>query len=245
MISAKALEWTDVPFSVQVPKDAAYGYYLAITFAQNNSNSPSLTGAKLTGVAAVPILLDVKKEGAKADAKIVDFSTKNYVNEYLPVDFNVTVEDNGNIHVVTHGNIFISDGGNKNLASLDINDTAGNIIPGTKRSFTASWDDGFLVNKPILIDGQPVLDKSGQPKKHLTINWDKLTSFRIGKYTANLILVFDNGTRDVSLESTISFWVFPWKALLIIIIIVVVVALILRYILKAYIQKQVKKSLKE
>src|SRR6266404_8197251 len=54
---AKPLEWTDVPFSIAVPKDAAYGYYFAISFSQDNSSPLARTGAKITGAAAVPILL--------------------------------------------------------------------------------------------------------------------------------------------------------------------------------------------
>src|ERR1035437_2315946 len=93
---AKPLEWTDVPFTIAVPKDAAYGYYFAVSFTQDNSSKVKKTGATITGAAAVPILLDVKKAGAKADAKIVSFSVDNYVSEYLPVNFSVKVQNQGN-----------------------------------------------------------------------------------------------------------------------------------------------------
>ena len=185
-IVAKPLEWTDIPFSIDIPKDAAYGYYFAVTFAQDNTNPIAKTGARITGAAAVPILLNIRKAGAKADAEILDFSVNTAVSEYLPIDFTIRLENTGNIHVKPHGNIFISDGGGKDIAILNVNDSLANIIPGTKRSFNASWNDGFLVNDPVIEDGQVKLDKSGKPIKKLTINWNKLTSFRIGKYTANI-----------------------------------------------------------
>ena len=235
------LEWQDVNFTITIPKDAAYGYYFAITFSQENSNKVNGAGTLITGSAAVPILLNVKKEGAKAEANIVDFSTTSFVNEYLPVNFNVKIQNVGNIHVLPHGNIFISDGGNKDVAVLDVNANGGNIIPGTNRNFNTSWDDGFLVKEPVIVDGLEKIDKNGKPEENLVINWDKITSFRIGKYTANLILVFDNGTRDVSLEKTISFWVFPYKAVLGFLIGVIILVLILRFILKSYINRELKK----
>jgi hypothetical protein len=34
---------------------------------------------------------------------------------------------------------------------------------------------------------------------------------RWGKYTANLLLVYDDGTKDVPIEGTLSFWVIPWR----------------------------------
>jgi hypothetical protein len=244
-IVAKPLEWTDIPFYIKIPSDAAYGYYFAISFTQDDSSPLAKTGAKITGAAAIPILLNVKKEGAKAEAKILDFSTKSFINEYLPIDFLVKVQNQGNVHIRPHGNIFISSQTGKDIAVLDVNGNLANIIPNTIRSFNASWDDGFLVLEPIVENGVTKLDKNGKPLKHLVINWNKLTSFRVGKYTANLILVFDNGTRDVSLSSTLTFWVIPWKAIAVIILGLIIFILLVRFLLKIYIKKQIEKGLRE
>jgi hypothetical protein len=239
---AKPLEWTDIPFTIDVAKDAAYGYYFAISFTQDNNSPIKRTGATITGAAAVPILLNVKKEGAKAQARIVEFKMDNYVSEYLPVNFLVKVENEGNIHVSPHGNIFINEG-NKDLASLDVNPTLGNIIPNTNKTFTVPWSDGFLVKEPVYEGGQVKLDKNGKQIENITINWNKLTSFRIGKYTANLLLVYDNGTRDVPLEASVSFWVFPWKVVGLMIVTLVVLVVLVRFLLKFYINREVRKRL--
>src|ERR1035437_5584412 len=45
------LEWTDVPFTINVPKDAAYGYYWTITFTQDTSNTTPKSAVALTGAA--------------------------------------------------------------------------------------------------------------------------------------------------------------------------------------------------
>ena len=237
----KPLEWTDIPFTIQIPSDAGYGYYFAITFAQDNTSPLSKNGAVITGAAAVPILLDVRKPGAKADAKIMQFSTTSVVNEYLPVNFVVKVENTGNIHIQPHGNIFITDGSGNNIAILDVNQSLGNILPNSARIFNASWSDGFLVREPVIIDGQAKLDKNGNPEETLSINWNKLTSFRIGRYTANLLLVFDNGKRDVPMEENITFWVFPYKILGGFILALIILFLLIRIALKRYVNKQLKK----
>ena len=238
---ANPLEWTDVSFTISVPSTAAYGYYFAISLTQDNTSPIKRTGATITGAAAVPILLNVKKEGAKAQASIVEFST-DYVSEYLPVDFLVKVENEGNIHVNPHGNIFISEG-NKDVAALDVNPNLANIIPNSARTFDVSWTDGFLVREPVMEGGQVKLDKNGKPMETIAINWNKLTEFRIGRYTANLLLVYDNGTRDVPLEANLSFWVFPWKVVGLMIITLVVLVIIFRLLLKSYINREVKKRL--
>jgi hypothetical protein len=237
---AKTNEWVDVPFEVSIPKDAAFGYYWAVTLSETANGTTTKTGTQLTGVSAIPILLDVKKQGAKAEGKIVEFKTSSYINEYLPVDFTVRVQNTGNIHIRPQGNIFLRGGGDKDLAILNVNNAQGAIIPNGQRSFIEEWSDGFLVREPIVVDGQAKLDKNGKPEQKLTINWDKLTSFRIGKYTADVILVFDNGTRDVSMEAKTDFWVFPYKIIGGILISLIIFIIIVRLILKAYIKKAIK-----
>lgn len=237
---APALEWSDIPFTIQVPNTAAYGYYFAVTFEQDKESSVA-QGASLTGASAVPILLNVRKDGARTQAKIVDFKTGSFISEYLPIDFSVQVENIGNVHIRPHGNIFITDDSGKDIAILDVNQTLANIIPDTKRRFESSWTDGFLVKENVIEDGEIKLDKNGNPVKKLAINWNKLTSFRVGRYTANLLLVFDNGERDVTLDSTISFWVIPYKAIAVILIGVVVLFFVVKRFLRVYVGREIKK----
>jgi len=242
--TASPLEWTDVPFTIDIPKDAAYGYYFAINFTQDNTSPIKRTGAAITGAAAVPVLLNVKKAGAKSEAKIVNFSVNNYINEYLPIDFSVKVQNQGNVHVSPHGNIFIS-AGNNDLASLDVNDGQSNIIPGTKKTFETTWDDGFWVKEPVIENGQLKLDKNGRPVTKITINWNKLTEIRIGKYTANLLLVYDNGTRDIPLQAKVDFWVIPYRIIGFSLGFLIVIILLVRFLLKFYVNREVRKRLRE
>ena len=241
---AKPLEWTEIPFTINIPKEAAYGYYWTITFAQDKTSPLSRSGVSLTGAAGLPILLDVIKPGAKAEAKITQFSVNQFVTEYLPADFTIKIESLGNVHIQPHGSIFISDGRNKDLAVLDVNPGLGNVLPGSARIFNASWTDGFLVRQPVLSYGQPKLDKNGKPIETLQINWNKLTEFRIGRYTANLLLVYDNGKRDVPLESTITFWVLPYKAIGAILLFLIVVFFVGRWLIRNYIKREITKRAK-
>ena len=45
------------------------------------------------------------------------------------------------------------------------------------------------------------------------LSWDfnQASKLRYGKYTARLLLVYDDGQRDVPIESVVSFWVMPWR----------------------------------
>lgn len=228
------LEWTTIPFTITVPDTAAYGYYYTINFKQTGVEETGETGATLTGVAAVPVLLNVRKDGAVAEARLVDFSAGSYVNEYLPVEFTVKIENTGNVHIRPRGNIFISGNGQENINSIDVNDGSGAIIPNTSRSFISFWTNGFIVREITTVDGEEV--------SKLKINWNQLTDFRFGKYTANLIMVYDNGERDVPIESSIAFWVIPYKVIIGAVILIIVVLLVARWVLRRYINREVKKK---
>jgi hypothetical protein len=127
---------------------------------------------------------------------------------------------------------------------LDVNSTLGNIIPNSSRIFNASWSDGFLVKELVFEDGQPKLDKNGKQLEKITINWNKLTEFRIGKYTATLLLVYDNGKKDIPLEQTISFWIIPYKVIGGVLITLLVAFFVTRWAIKAYVSHEINKRLK-
>ena len=212
--TASPLEWTDVPFTIDIPKDAAYGYYFAINFTQDNTSPLRKTGAAITGAAAVPVLLNVKKAGAKMDGKLLSLTVDKGFYEYPPVKFTTVFENTGNVHIRPAGNIFIKDWLGNQVATLSVNDTQGAILPNVKKTFDSTWDDGFITVEPKTVNGQQVLDKNGKTETTLKIRWDKLPSLRIGRYTASELLVISTATRDIPFTAEASFFVFPWKVVI-------------------------------
>jgi hypothetical protein len=242
--TANPREWQDITFTIDIPEDAAYGYYYVFRIKPKDDAAIETTGATVKGELLVVTLLNVMKEGALADSKLVSFSAKNMVNEYLPVDFTVKLENQGNIHVKPRGNIFITRGGGSEIGILEVNPGIGSILPGGTREFESHWNDGFLVNEPVMENGEVVLDELGNPVTKLKINWNKLTSFRIGPYEAKLLMVYDDGEKDVTIEGVTTFWVLPYKAIAVILIILVLIIVALRFFLKWYVGQAVKKSRK-
>ena len=239
--TAQPNEWTDVNFTITTPPDSAYGYYYLLRISPDLSAASTTNSATVQGELAVPILLTVQKDGAIAQAKLLDFKTDNFISQYLPVNFSVKMANSGNIHIRPKGNIFISGQGVKQLGTIDVNFEEGTIIPGATRTFQASWDDGFLVRQPVMENGTAKIE-NGKPVTKLAVNWDKLTHFRIGPYTANLVMVFDDGKRDVVLEKAVTFWVIPYKIIAGIIVTVVILFFVIRWLLKRYVRSQISKN---
>jgi hypothetical protein len=211
---AKPLEWTNVPFSIDIPGEAAYGYYYAVTFKQDENSPLAKTGAKITGGAAVPILLTVRKEGAKFEGKFVSFKTDAGWYEYPPIKIKTTFENVGNVHIRPHGNIFIKDSLGRQVAVLDLNAKQSSILPNTKKVFDSIWNDSFITREPKMEGGQVVTDKNGNPKTELKIRFDKILDLRVGKYTATALIVVSTDNKDIPFQAQTSFFVFPWKVII-------------------------------
>jgi hypothetical protein len=229
---APANVWQTVKMTINVPKTAAFGYYYAVVFtrvgddARKDGNTSSIAGGT-----AILVLLEARVPNAKRQMELLSLTSKHRVYEFLPADFEVKFRNTGNVHVVPHGDIFIMSG-KKSVATLPINGAQGNLLPASNRIFPVTWLDGFPHIEKVLDGDKAKLDKKGRPMFHLVWNNGGLEggtagnagSFqaphvRFGKYTAHLFAVYDNGGRDVPVESTLDFWVIPWRFLLVLLLV--------------------------
>jgi hypothetical protein len=222
--------WQTVKMTINVPKaNAAFGYYYAAVFSRvgDDVKLGPRTNA-IAGGTAVLVLLDVKVAGAHRAVDLERFQVERGVYEFLPAKFSTKFKNTGNVHVVPHGNIFITKG-NKQVGMLEVNLEQGNLLPESKRVYPSEWLDGFPHYEPVVEDGKVKLDGKGKQMRKLV--WsngrpgekDLVPHLRMGKYTAHLFAVYDDGERDVALEAEVSFWVIPWRGLLIVLVVILLV----------------------
>ena len=212
-------EYKTVRVSIDVPSDAAFGYYYAVTFSRA-SDEKAAKGQTVKGSIATLILLEANVPGAKRELQVVEFKSEKKLYEFLPAKLTVKIRNTGNVHAVPHGDVSINQG-DKELSRIQLNPAGSYILPGSNRVFTLEWNDGFPRDVEKQEDGKVVLDKSGNPQKQLETDWNKAGKLRIGEYTANLLLVYDDGQKDVPIEAATKFHVIPWKILLVVALIVV------------------------
>lgn len=213
-------EWKTIPIRFSPPTDAALSYYYTViverTIVAKQEGATTLAGAP-----AILVLANVNSPFAKRELSLESFTVSRPILEFLPQTFNVAIQNTGNVHVTPTGNIFIDGRGEKDLGVLALNPNQATILPDSLRTYQVNWNDGFPNYLPKQENGK----ESGQK---LNIDFSTTDRFRIGRYTAHLLLVYDNGERDVPVESFVSFWVIPWRICLAVIIIVVFVAVGLR-----------------
>jgi hypothetical protein len=214
-----------ITMTLDIPSTANLGYDIGVAFEPVTASSVASSGAAITGTNVILVLLNTKTSNESPSLSLSSFTATRKLYEYLPATFSINVHNSGNIFLAPGGDIFISK--NKNftpgsiIATIPVNAAQGNILPGTNRIFQESWSDGFPVNVAKVINGVPIIKKN-QPVYQLQWNFAHANKFRIGKYYAKLILSYSNGVRQIPISAVVSFWVMPWKIVLLLLLFVII-----------------------
>ena len=212
-------EWFTQKVTIALPKDTGFSYSLALVISRTN-NPSTIEGSRLIkGSLAVFTLINVDRPGATRKLEVEKFSTSAGVYEYLPATVDIKFKNSGNTIVQPYGNVFIQQGsGDKTpIATLPVNNKGGYILPSNKRLLSTDWTNGF----PMYQVSQ---DSSGTEKKTETWDWSQIANFRIGQYTAKLVAVYNDGQRDIPIVQEVTFWVLPWKIILVALVVIIILA---------------------
>lgn len=218
LITVQPGEWHSVEVTFSPPSSAALPYYYVIYLNRVTDQATLDSGTKIEAAPALLVLTNVNSPQSKREIQLGSFKVNSFIKEFLPLTFSLEIENTANTHVTPLGNIFIDGQGQKDIAVLSLNPGFNSVLPGSKRAFEIVWDDGFPV-----FDAQ----KGG-------LNWDfnALPKIRFGKYTAHVVLVYDNGERDVPIESYLDFWIIPWRLIAVAVAIPVIPALLVYLFMK-------------
>lgn len=233
-------EWYTQKVRLALPKESGFSYSLALIISRTNNVKSVESGRLIKGSVAVFTLINVDRPGAVRKLDISDFTTKQSVYEYLPAQFSMSFKNTGNTIVQPTGNIFIQRGSNddKPIATLPVNDKGGYLLPDTPRTLDSTWNSGF----PVI---ETSTNSDGSESQQIKWDWSKLTNFRIGPYTAKLVAVYNDGIRDIPIEREVTFWVIPWRTILILAAVIGLLAYLRHKQIQRKMRKAVKKALDE
>jgi len=207
-------QWATQKIHVALPKETGFSYSFALVISRKNAPSTKGTGSLIKGSVAVFTLLNVDRPGAVRKAELISVEPTQKIYEFLPAELNIRLKNAGNTITQPYGNVYIHQGNDASvpIATMPVNQGRAYLLPGTERTLKTTWTDGFP-------EYQTTLNQDGTTQKQLHWNFDKLSHFRFGKYTARIVAAYNDGTRDIPITGQVSFWIIPWKAILIIIII--------------------------
>jgi len=221
----------EVPIIIKPPQDAdPGGHYVAVFFSTAPPESGQVRVASKIGTL---ILASVEGEIAEA-GNISEFSIKSEKSVFnrLPVEFLARFQNTGNVHLKPTGSIVIINLFGNTSDTLDFNPGKGATLPKTTRKYEAKWEKG-VVNEEQGNFWSNFWQEYGNEKDN----------FAFGKYTAELIITA--GTNEAVKDSTtVSFWVIPWRMLLVWAVVIILALLVIILGIKKYNKWIVKKSQK-
>jgi len=200
----KAHETKTIEAIISVPTDAEPGgHYGVIRFS---GTAPQLNGTGVGLSASAGTLFLVRVAGDITEKlNLITFEATSSTDgkphslfENGPITFLTRFQNTGNVHVQPSGKITVHDIFGNPVATLDINDEKGNILPSSIRRFESTLNQHWL----------------------------------FGRYTADISIAY--GTTGGAIVESTSFWVIPWKLILIGLAILATVIYVLRIGIKRY-----------
>jgi hypothetical protein len=195
-------------YTIKVPKNATKGEYNVIIAFMSESETRQLlgTGALSTLTSGTPILIKVGDEFLE-NAELLEFSTDKNFYEFPNINFLTKIKNLGDTHITPIGEIVLTNMFGKEIARVPFNENTQSILRGNMGIYTSDWDYGkFLTNEKELV---------------------------IGKIAAKIIITyrsFQPGFHSLTSETT--FWVIPWRYILIALIIIILTMIIVRRLTK-------------
>lgn len=224
-VTLKKGERVKVPYSVVIPKDADAGGHFAAIFL--STVPPSANESQVSVGAKVGMLVLLKVTGnVKENGGLLTFVLKqgSKVLTSLPVDFVYRFKNDGNDRVKPEGQIVVKNMFGMTTAKVDANPSLGNVLPGSIRRYEVHLGD-----KEAPPPSAPFFEQ---------VTFQK-NNFAVGLYFADITLKFGNAG---SATSTLTYFMFPWQLLTVVLVVVLVILVLLVTMLKRYNQWIIKQA---
>lgn len=231
-------EKKEIPFYVNVPKDAGVGGHFAAIFW--GTNPPKTTeGGQVAIGGKTGLLVFLKVRGNIVEkGEIIEFGNlfSGKVQSSLPVDFYYRFKNSGNDRTKPAGKLVIRNMFGKETKSMDVNEKQGSVLPESVRKFFISW------GREDAVDVAAELEKGTlYPKKtFFEAVRAQISPFALGRYTADINLQY--GLEKKSAQSKFVFYVIPWQLLLLVLLVFIIVVFGGKFMLRRYDRRVIRKS---
>lgn len=200
----------EVPFSIQIPKDAPPGGHYAAVLIGTEPLTGGVEGAAMTVSSQISSLFFVRIKGdTKESGRIQSLKAEHYFyfHQNPEVKLSLQFKNDGNVHLQPKGEIDIFSMWGKKMASIPVNQKTsfGNVLPNSTRTYEFIWQAD-----------ESILD--------------------FGFYKAIATITFGEDEHQNE-DITTSFWIVPLKPLLILIGIFLIFIFITTLIIRRYIRK--------
>lgn len=214
-------EFRDIDVQFSLPDDLdQQGYYLELVFSTTPLNVDE-GSVSLAPEIAIPIAINylgeeqTTFEGPVIQVNSFSVDAENALYEFPVIGFNTHLINDGNLNIRPRGEIFIATDSSFNniIATINFNEGGQLILANSGRFFENTWEEGFIV-----------IDRNG----NLSINFDQFDKFRLFQnYHAQLNVFWNQNGRDEFITSNASFWIVPWRIILVLLLIILIIGYVI------------------
>lgn len=192
-----------VDYSITVPEELAPGdYNVEIYFSSEEAEKEKETTAYSILSSGIPILITIGDDYAES-AEILDFYSTQKIYEKPNFTTLITrIQNLGDTHITPKGDIVLTNLFKQEVGRISFNET----------------------NQSVLRDNSGIYES----------NWDLETYIKDGKFALGpikaetLILFRRNNPGFAVLSATTSFWIIPWKLIILILTVIIVIYVVLK-----------------
>lgn len=206
-----AEQTVSIPFSITVPDDAAPGGHFAAILIGTKAFEENEGAALVETSQVVTSLVFLSVAGDVLESgQIREFTTSKTITESPDIDFSVRFENTGNVHLQPQGNITITNMWGKERGVVPIN---------------MNSQFGNVLPESV---------------RKYNFSWSGDWSFAdIGRYKAVVALAYGSESRQFT-DAVTTFWVLPWRALLLVLFIIVGLVWCVVQAVKLYIRRMLQ-----
>jgi len=194
-------------YEINVPKDATKGEYtVIIAFISESEEKLTGSGATTTLTLGMPILIQIGDEFVE-NAELLKFTTDKSFYEYPTLTFDTRIKNLGDTHITPVGEIVLSNVFKQEIARIPFNPNNQSILRDNTGNYETLWNLGTFLTK----------DKA----------------IVLGPIKANLVLTYRTFQPGFApLTSEVTFWILPWKIILIAVIVIIATVVIIKVVRK-------------
>lgn len=222
----------ELDVTIKIPQDAEPGgHYAALFF----STSPPKTEdeGQISIGSKIGTLFLVRVEGEVVEQGLIN---EYFLGEHqsmlnrLPAEFYIRFQNSGNVHLRPTGTVTVTNLFGKETASIDVNEAKGATLPDTIRKYEAIWEKSQVKETTGNIWSNFWKEYSNE--------WN---NFAFGRYKAMVDLTFGTDSKQTT-TGELSFWVLPWRVIVIFALILVAIVFLLIFLIKRYNAWLIKKT---
>lgn len=192
-----------VGYTITVPEELAPGdYNVEIYFSSEEAEKGKETATYSVLSAGIPILITIGEDYAES-AEIIDFySTQKTYERPNFASLITRIQNLGDTHITPKGDIVLTNIFKQEVGRIVFNDNNQSVLRGNSGTYESNWDLGEYIE-----DGK----------------------FAIGPITAETIILYRRNNPGFSvLSATTSFWIIPWKLIILTLTVIIVTYVVLK-----------------